>query len=340
MRGTSLAALVLVCLLSIPSVLHARQKGAVGPKLDETLGPFLVAGQSYTVALHRRAIPPADPGDAGSGCDTATVVLMEIRNSSGAVEYKRSFPYMHCDSIDVSASVLSGAKHSGLLIGYNKYYETCCAEPPYDADDSYQLFGPIDGHLKAFNASMTVVSLRSGDSLGEVAPLDADSDAWNLRVFANKFNVIYPVRIDWKQGKLTPLKSCSQQPDAFCEYAVEPIRDFEDYMKPWPFVLHLCSEPASPCSKEDDVKLLAKPHIEMLDSFVRIDWSDDVPTRSQKESEAASADSNNPLPDARLLGVVDQWEPPAAWLKLEVNGHVGWLSDMNALQNLGFPAEE
>jgi hypothetical protein len=338
MRGTSLAVLVLVCLLTIPSVLHARQAVAKGPKLDETLGPFLVEGQSYTVALHRRAIPPADPDDAGTGCDTATVVLMEIRNSSAAVEYKRSFPYMNCDSINVIASVLTGAEHSGLLIEYTMYYETCCAEPPYDSDDSYQLFGRIDGHLKSFNAPMTVASLRSG-SPAEVAPLDADSDAWNLRVFANKFNVIYPVRIDWKQGRLMPLKSCSRQPDAFCEYAVEPIMDFEDYMKPWPFVLHLCTEPASPCSKGEDVKLLAMPQIKMLDSFVFIEWNDD-PTLSQKESKSASADSNNPLPDEWLLGDIDRWEPPAAWLKLEVNGHVGWLSDMNALQNIGFPVEE
>lgn len=339
MRGMSLAIFPLVCLLLIPSVLQAQQAGAKGPKLEETLGPFLVEGQSYTVALHRRAIPPADPNDAGSGCDSATVILMEIRNSSGAVEYNRNFPYKDCDSIDVTASVLKGAEHSGLLISYNMYYMTCCAEPPYNADDSYQLFARIDGHLKAFNAPMTVITLRSG-SAPEVTPLDADSDAWNLRVFANKFNVIYPVRIDWKLGKLTPIKSCSRQPDTFCEYAVDPIAEFEDFMKPWPLVLRLCAEPASTCSKGDDLKLLAKPHIRMLDSFVRIEWSDDASTRPKRKSQDASADPNNPLPDAWDLGVIDQREPPAAWLKLEVNDHVGWLGDMDVLQELGFPVEE
>jgi hypothetical protein len=246
MRGMSLAVLALVCLSSIPPALHTQQAVVKGPKLNETLGPFFVEGQSYTVALHRRAIPPADPNDA-AGCESATVVGMEIRNSSGVVEYKRSFPYKNCDSTDVLASVLKGAKHSGLLIHYNMHYETCCPDLPYDADSSYQLFGRIDGHLKAFNAPMTVVSLRSGGPAWEVAPLDADSDVWNLRIFANKFNVIYPVRIDWKLGKLMPLKSCSRQPHAFCEYAVDPITEFPDALKPWPFVLKICSEPVSPC---------------------------------------------------------------------------------------------
>jgi len=339
MRGTSLAVLALVCFLPNPSASRAQQSGAKGPKLDETLGPFLVEGQSYTVALHRRAIPPADPSDAGSGCATATVVLMEIRNVSGAAEYKRSFPYKNCDSINVLASALTGAKESGLLINYNMYYETCCPEPPYDADDSYQLFGRIDGHLKAFNAPMTVVSLGSGQA-AEAAPLDADSDAWNLRVFANKFDVIYPVRIDWKLGKLTPLKSCSRQPHAFCEYAVDAMAKFEDYLKPWPYVLRLCLEHESPCSRWEDVKLLAMPHIKIVDSFVLIGWSGEDSSLSRKELNSASADGDNPLPDAWELGLIDKWAPPAAWIKLEVNGHVGWLSGQDALDNLGFPFEQ
>jgi hypothetical protein len=336
----SLAVLALVCLSSIPPALHTQQAVVKGPKLNETLGPFFVEGQSYTVALHRRAIPPADPNDA-AGCESATVVGMEIRNSSGVVEYKRSFPYKNCDSTDVLASVLKGAKHSGLLIHYNMHYETCCPDLPYDADSSYQLFGRIDGHLKAFNAPMTVVSLRSGGPAWEVAPLDADSDVWNLRIFANKFNVIYPVRIDWKLGKLMPLKSCSRQPHAFCEYAVDPITEFPDALKPWPFVLKICSEPVSPCKKVEELKLIAKPHIKMLDSYALLEWSNDDPTRSAKALNIAAPVDIETLPDAWQLGVYDHWDEPAeVWLKLEVNGHVGWLSDMNALQNLGFPYEE
>jgi hypothetical protein len=337
--------LALVGLSSIPSVLHALQAGVQGPKLDEILGPFLVDGQSYTVALHRSAIPPADPNDAGTGCSPATVVGMEIRNSSGVVEYQRSFPYKKCDSTDVNASVLKGAKHSGLLIRLSMSYVSCCVDPPYDTDNSYQLWGSIDGRLRAFNAPMTVVSLRNGNknnpAQAEVVSLDADSDAWNLRVFANKFNVIYPVRIDWKQGKLSPLKPCSRQAHAFCEYAVEPISDFPDSLKPWPFVLHLCAEHVSPCGKEDDVKLLAKPLIKMLDSYARIDWSNDVPTYSAQALKNPSAGDVDSLPDAWQLGVYGHWTDPAeVWLKLDVNGHVGWLSDMNTLQNLGFPYEE
>jgi hypothetical protein len=343
MRGIRLAAWACVCLSIISSGLSAQPKGAEGPKLDETLGPFSIEGQLFTVALHRQAIPEANPDHAGTDCDHATVISMEILNGLGVIEYKRSFPYLNCDSMNVVASVLKGAAHSGLLIDYKMYYQTCCVDPPYDADNSYQLFGSIGGHLKAFNAPMTVVFLReekkkNDPSQAEVAPLDADSDAWNLRVWANKFDVIYPVRIDWRLGKLMPLKSCSRQPRAYCEYAVDPIREFQD-LKLWPFTLHLCAEPASPCGKAEDVKLAAKPRIKMLDSFARLDWNDD-PNQSAKGPKDASTEVS-PISDAWLLGVCDDYEKPAkVWLKLQINGNVGWLSDMEALQNIGFPYEE
>lgn len=343
MRGMVLAALALVCLWGIPSGLYAQQKGAEGPKLDETLGPFSLEGQPFTVALHRQAIPDADPDEAGTGCDNATVVSMEILNGSGVVEYKRSFPYLKCDSMNVFASVLKGATHSGLLINYKMYYQTCCVDTPYDADNSYQLFGRIDGHLKAFNTPVTVVSRRdekNDDPLqAGIAPIDADSDAWILRVWANKFDVVYPARIDWKQGKLMPLKACSRQPHAFCEYAVNPIKDFEDSLKPWPLALHLCSEHTSPCAKEETVVLAAKPRIKMLDSFALIDWKDD-PNKSAKGPKYTSTEVS-PISDAWRLGVYDDYDKPAkVWLKLQINAHVGWLSDREALQNLGFPYEE
>jgi hypothetical protein len=338
MRGMMLAALALVCLWMIPSGLYAQQKGAEGPKLDETLGPFSIEGQSFTVALHRQAIPDADPDDAGTGCDNATAVSMEIRNSSGVIEYKRSFPYLKCDSVNVLASVLKGATHSGLLIDYKMYYQSCCVDLPYDADNSYQLFGVIGGHLKAFNVPMTLVSLRNENTEDQlqagIAPLDADSDAWNLRVWASKFDVIYPVRVDWKQGKLMPLKACSRQPHAFCEYAVDPIRSFPDSLKPWPLALHLCTEHTSPCLKEETMVLAAKPSIKMLDSFALIDWKD-YPNKSAKQPTEVS-----PVSDAWELGVYGYEKPARVWLKLQINGHVGWLSDREALQNLGFPYEE
>jgi hypothetical protein len=338
MREIRLAALALVCLWMIPSGLYAQQKGAKGPKLEETLGPFLVEGQPFTVALHRQAIPDANPDEAGSGCDHATVVSMEILNGSGVVEYKRSFPYLKCDSVNVVAFVLKGATHSGLLIDYKMYYQTCCVDTPYDNDNSYQLFGRIDGHLKAFNTPMTIVSLRNEkekDQLqAEIAPLDADSDAWNLRVWASKFDVIYPVRVDWKQGKIIPLKACSRQPHAFCEYAVDPIRTFPDSLKPWPLALHLCTEHTSPCIKEENLELAAKPSIKMLDSFALIDWKDD-PNQPAKEPT-----EDSPVSDAWQLGVYGDEKPANVWLKLQINGHVGWLSDWEALQNLGFPYEE
>src|ERR1700681_3408197 len=72
------------------------------------LGPFTLAGQSYTVELETKKVRPGAANEQGD-----TVVAMEIRDAGGAVQYRRTFPYVegtedYFDSWSVNALPLVG----------------------------------------------------------------------------------------------------------------------------------------------------------------------------------------------------------------------------------------
>src|SRR5260370_1872189 len=51
------------------------------------VGPFSIAGRDYSVELQTRKV-------VGSDEEANTVVAMEIRDSAGAVQYRKTFPYI------------------------------------------------------------------------------------------------------------------------------------------------------------------------------------------------------------------------------------------------------
>src|SRR5262249_22818085 len=124
------------------------------PEGQKRLGPFSLSGQNYDLILEERKRAPGSTGETGT-----TVVSMEIRNSSGEVEFRRAFPYSpdsdsFSDAWSVSAIVIKGSQASGLLISYDVDAEPSAPEP--EATSWWQLFGIANRKLKAFGAPIAI----------------------------------------------------------------------------------------------------------------------------------------------------------------------------------------
>jgi hypothetical protein len=335
MRVVRLAVLGLFFFLAFHIGMHAQQppqpKDAAVMDRTDSLGPFLLEGRSFTVTLQWRAFTDAEMA-LDSDCGKGTVDSMEIRNGSGAVVAARSFGFRppsdnHCESRNVSAALLKGSSHTGLLILYND--TSWPAAPTTYTDTRFQLFGVVNGQLRSFHHEMLVNYFLNHDEvfdvrqeLRRIAPLDAFSDVWTLPVWAEHFNVLYPIRIDWSVGKLEPLKECSRlSPRAFCPYAVEPITSFERGPE-LTGILHLCASRTEPCLDGEELKVAQERQITMQSGFANILWD------------------HERLPGEWQLGASNNEGEDQVWLKLQVNGSEGWIHHANDYRELGFPEEQ
>ena len=175
---------------------------------ERRLGPFSISGNSYTVVLH---LKPRQPGETQETGDT--LAAMEIQDSSGAVQYQRRFPYQEkndsfSDAWFASAIPFAGTNGSGLLVRYS--FDSEPSAPEEDSPDWWQIFGVVAGKLKPFGAPLYVDKPIGWDGSGKssdyksVGPLGSAADEIQFPVWTGHFRLIYPVRVDWADGKMTP----------------------------------------------------------------------------------------------------------------------------------------
>src|SRR5260370_26122688 len=105
----------------------SRSSATTVPTSESTkrLGSFPIAGQDYTVDLETRKIQPGSTG---------TVVAMEIKATDGAVEYRRTFPYMEAkedyfESWSVSAFLFTVTNGTAQLVSYGVYSDPSAPTP-------------------------------------------------------------------------------------------------------------------------------------------------------------------------------------------------------------------
>jgi hypothetical protein len=108
---------------------------------ERELGPFAMAGQSFTLLVREKSFPGA-ADQSGS----RTLAALELRDAKGAALYQRAFPVEVEEgkfkrTMSASAQLLAGKNLAGLLITYEwerngEVY-----------GDAWQLFGFRDGKL-------------------------------------------------------------------------------------------------------------------------------------------------------------------------------------------------
>src|SRR5262245_24036480 len=172
---------------------------------------------------------------------------MAIQNSAGAVVYERTFPMQteleaFSDAWFVTAKVVTGRTGTGLMINYALDSEPSAPTP--ENDSWWQLFGVIDGKLRAFSGPISVQ--------GDLLPNDSLSDVLQFKVWAHHYRLIFPVAINWAEGKLSPAMPC----DA-CQYDVlsEDLsgRDDLTFVRLCPAVEAQCANPERTLVNKDSM---------------------------------------------------------------------------------------
>lgn len=299
-------------------------------EVEQRLGPFSIAGKQFTAVL-RKQLPAG--AKAGEG---QTVVSMEIRDSAGTPQFSRAFSNEgggdgFISTVSVSVIPFSGATGNGLLVGYDEDSEPSAPEP--ESSGWWQVFGVVDGKLRAFSGPVQVVGdlLPADNSARALAPgatLTAPGDILQFKVWAGRFRLIFPVRIDWAQGKLSPARPCDKAattPDN-CVYAVVP----EDQRNAADLTfVRLCASPMDACQKPERAVVKRTSNVELLAARVETRFDPGKLT-------GWSGDPKNAMSDAGGISLTSQ-DP---WLKVRIDGKEGWLHGQEDLDALGMPSEQ
>jgi len=304
-----------------------------GGASEERLGPFSIAGRDYSVLLRKKKRRSGSTPETGE-----TVVAMEIQDATGAILYLRTFPYHEetedfSDAWFVSAGLLTGANGSGLLVNYSENSEPSAPEP--EPTESWHVFGVVNEKLRPFSGPISVQGglvpseeLKTGYKTA--GPLEAQADALEFRVWAHHFRLIYPVRVDWAEGKLSPAQPCEKTAvsgsSVACQYKVEP----EDlsYREEATFV-RFCPNPAQECEKQERVLVKKDSKIEMVACQAHVKWSEGV-------ASGPSGAPQKPMDDEGGIDVAED----DAWLKLRVDGKEGWMNSVEDFNVLSLPSEQ
>lgn len=305
---------------------------------EEHLGPFLISGRNFTLVLHKRKRQPGGSQESGD-----TVAAMEIRDSAGAVLYERKFPYQEVndrfsDAWFVGALTLIGANGTGLLVSYSFDSEPSAPEP--EPTSWWQVFGVVDGKFKPFGPPIYVEgglvdedSAARSQSYRSARPLGPQGDMLPFRVWTGHFRLVFPVRVDWAEGKLTPAQACEQTAagslQEACQYKVLP----ESGIGGETFV-SFCPSPSDKCDKPERVGVRTDSKVELVVAQVRVGLTEGV-------ASGPSGNVKRPMDamdDAR--SIVLATPENELWLKVRIDGKEGWLHTEEDFDALGLPHEQ
>jgi hypothetical protein len=232
------SAIVLLCAVCALQAQETRSQpvngGQEGPSVltttlgdrEQDLGPFTIAGQSFTVVVREKSLPGGSEGGVQQ-----TLAALELRDGKGTVLYQKDFPVeveegKFRQTMSASARLLAGKNLTGLLISY-------VWERNGEAyGEAWQLFGFRDGQLGLYDTEMgsngpSVTLLKAQNGAVTCVPTVPDGEVVEFRVWAGNFYLIVPMRVDWSHHKLI----LEQQPRCFigrreagCDRRVEAER--------------------------------------------------------------------------------------------------------------------
>jgi hypothetical protein len=297
------------------------------------IGPFSLAGRDYMVVLRTKKVRPGAATDSGD-----TVVAVEIQDAAGTVQYRKEFPYVEgtddgFDSWSASALLLAGTNGTGLLVSYDSYSEP--SAPEEEPTGWFQVFGVLNGKLAPFGAPLLVQGGLLDEYLHDkvykaARPLGAQADAVEFKVWTGHCRMIYPVRVDWAQGKLKPAQDCaitSSELGAGCQYKIIPEDKLYQadltFVRMWPNPSEKSGPPAKTVVKKDS-------KVELLTASAATQW-----VESNHGNPAAN--TKGPLDDAEEIGIAPNSD---LWLKVRIDGKEGWIHSGEDFRALGLPEDE
>jgi hypothetical protein len=302
---------------------HQKYRSAITIEdVEDALPLISIGNRKFTIMVQKkRLLWPAAAQHKFSVDDDEVAVSFDVKDSSGAVALHRSVmadPRANLldevrregrflSSTGVDANQLVGSRGQALMV----VWAEAISAP--DACANYLILGLFDGKLKPFSEVFCEDLVEPASVADRQWTLKTDSetgfDILEVRRRAGYFNVIIPVKIDFLMVKLFPARWCFRlhaAPDMLerCEFAVEAER--------------------IPATEDTFVRLYPEADEQMTPRHVVV--------KPNSKIEFLSALAHNALDRSGKWIPAPNMEIP--WLKVRIDGHVGWVhaeEDLNAL---------
>ena len=178
--------------------------------VERRLGPFAIAGDSFTVVLHnKRVAAGSDPRFS------ETLEKLEVRDGKGAVAYEKAFAYELDGSkfkqvTSASARILPAEDLAGLLLQYRKDPAAPGAEEYWQIlRNRNGKLGPLDFSTPAAPSGNGIIGTLILGANRQPQPVTSNrGEMANLKVWAGNFYIFVPIRLDWLQGRITSGLRC------------------------------------------------------------------------------------------------------------------------------------
>ena len=278
----------------------ARERDAPSPaptSYTRTLGPYSIDGANFAVKLSVICYKRTRHAGPCGEDDEETVKSMRIENDAGKTCFHTSFPVAFAHQVE--RHVVEVTRLEGRD---HQALEFKFEQLPSHVNTgvSIQLFGIHDGFLQAFNDG----PLEFYGGLGEL-PVGSSKDSRRLLagdtlpifVLTNYFYIVQPVRLNWNDFRLEP-----QEKGEF-EVAHQP-----------------------PYGRKPDIE---------ADGYIHLYASPD-------ENAAQAGVAVTPQFSVQILRAVIRRSPPEehssaneTWLKISIDGKVGWIIGLDDYTALG-----
>jgi len=290
----------------------------------ERFGPFSLAGNNYTVVLHKKHLAVTENGDP---CNADGVVAMEIVDAAGTVEYQRTYPLWADDEAvsawTISAHILKGTNGTGLLL----------RSRPNESSAFYeQIFGVVNGKLVPFCGPFPAMDVKqdAGGVYLTAGPLGPQADEIRTTMGNGRFVIAVPIRLDWAQGKLTLSPQCPElaagNAHVMCQYQMVDPKSFLQKPKSMTFV-RLYLSPNEDSGKPERVIVKPAYQIDLLAYLADMELK-------QPDFLQAPLPGEFPVKDMASIGMAPNSD---GWLQVRIDGKVGWIHGNEDLDALGLP---
>lgn len=283
------------------------------PKLEdveERRGPFSLGGQAFTVALHYKRLP----GKAGP--DAQALESLDILNEAGAVQHHQTFSFSlekgeFSEDCSVDIQYLHGSNGEGLLL------DTRCLPSAPMSGGPWQILGMLNGKLVPIGKPIVTEGQMGGFVPGAITKLGSATqilpDIINIRVWTGYFFAVTPIRVSWYAGKLVLAQHCLYQTghgfaEDGCEMPAEEVQR-SGTEQDMTFV-RLFVESNDRTNAPAHVVVKKDSNVEILAGKALITWQEGK--------------------DVISIGVGDD-----VWVKVRIDGKVGWIHTVEDLTAIG-----
>lgn len=293
-------------------------------------GSFSIGDMQYTVLLHEKLLRSEGKPSPETAANASTLVGLQIVDGAGNAAFQETFPYALADgrfaeTLAASASMLSGTGGSAILVRFVQKTNAAPNVQPGPAQESWQIFGVVNGHLAPFGAvlplgqgkDITVNGVVAGVMTPNgiaVVPLTSTAEELPLPAWAGNFYAFVPVRIDWTHGEWGEGEQCYQLAEGALQQKGCAMRVNAQPQTPIGGVVgsvRLFAATDGNTYNSENVSVGPQSQVDFLQALAIVHWT--------------SADQR------AACGLDD------VWLQVQIDGKQGWVHGEQAFETLGLP---